>query len=77
MKKTIYIITILLITGILTGCAKVETESNIESDTENNYEQIEEITGSDNSEEDDITLDDTIEVDFSYEYTEDIRVDVN
>lgn len=85
MKKTIYLITILLLTGLLSGCGKAETESNtepntepnIESNTENEYYQSEDVTGSDNSEEDDIKLEDTIEIDFAYDYTEDIKADVN
>ena len=59
-------------TGFCVGCGKAEIESN----TESQYSQSEDRTGSDNSEEDDIELKDTIEIDFNYDYTEDIKEDV-
>lgn len=73
MKKVIYMMLILSMTVFLTGCEKEETESNPESQ----YSQSEEQIGSDNNEEDVITLKDTIEIDFAYDYTEDIKADVN
>jgi len=66
LKKTIYMMSILLIAGLLAGCGKTEIESNTESTTH-----------SDSSEEEDTELKDTIEIDFSYDYTEDIKADVN
>ena len=39
MKKTIYFIMILLITCLLAGCAKTETEPNVELNTELNIEK--------------------------------------
>ena len=78
MKKVIYMITILILTGFLAGCGKVEIESNTEStNTESTFDQSEEFISAENSEEDDIELKDTIEVDFTYDYTEDIKADVN
>lgn len=73
MKKAIYMLIILLMTGFCVGCGKAEIESN----TESNYSQSEDHISSDNSEEDDIELKDTIEIDFTYDYTEDIKADVN
>lgn len=73
MKKAIYMMTILLMAGLLIGCEKVEIESNSESE----YSQSEEAISSDNSEEDDMELTDTIEIDYTYDYTEDIKADVN
>lgn len=73
MKKAIYMLIILLMTGFCVGCGKEEIESN----TESKYSQSEDHISSDNSEEDDIELKDTIEIDFTYDYTEDIKADVN
>ncbi|MBE5921597.1 MAG: DUF1311 domain-containing protein [Lachnospiraceae bacterium] len=72
MKKEIYMMTTLLMIGLLVGCEKVEIGSNNES----TYSQSEEPTSSDNS-EDGIELKDAIEIDFTYDYTEDIKADVN
>ena len=73
MKKVIYMMILLLMTGILAGFEKGEIESN----TESKYSHSEEQNGFDNSEKDDIELKDTIEIDFTYDYTEDIKADVN
>ena len=73
MKKVIYMILILLMPGFLAGCEKEETESKPEIQ----YFQLEEQIASDNSEEDAIELKDTLEIDFTYDYTEDIKADVN
>jgi len=77
MKRAIYLITILLITGLLIGCSKEKTESN----NENQYSQTEELTDSDNNGEDEIQLNsielsDIKEIDYTYDYTEDIKADV-
>mgnify|MGYP003292864020 CR=1 FL=1 len=101
MKKTIYLIAILLLTGLLSGCGKAEKEPNIESNTEINTQpntesnpesnaeqstesttenedyQPEDITDSGNSEENDIALEAITEIDYGYDYTEDIKADVN
>ena len=73
MKKSIYVMTFLLMTGLLAGCGKEEIESDIES----KYSQSEESISFDNREEDNIELNDTMEIDFTYDYTEDIKVDVD
>ncbi|MBQ6807278.1 MAG: DUF1311 domain-containing protein [Lachnospiraceae bacterium] len=72
MKKAIYMMTTLLMIGLLAGCEQVGIESNNES----KYSQSEEPTSSDNS-EDGIELKNAIEIDFTYDYTEDIKADVN
>ena len=54
MKKTIYLLTILLLAGFYAGCAKEKTELNTEN--ENQYSQTEELTDSDNNEGDEIQL---------------------
>lgn len=87
MKKAIYMMTVLLMTGLLTGCEKEEIESNIESEysqtKESTWEEptseesSSEKTSIDTGKEDAIELTDTIEIDFAYDYTEDIKADVN
>lgn len=73
MKKIIYMMLILSMTVFMAGCEKEETESPPES----LYFQSEEQIGFDNNEEAAIELKDTIEIDFTYDYTEDIKADVN
>ena len=73
MKKVIYMMLILSMTVFMAGCEKEETESPPES----LYFQSEEQIGFDNNEEAAIELKDTIEIDFTYDYTEDIKADVN
>ncbi|MBQ3512256.1 MAG: DUF1311 domain-containing protein [Lachnospiraceae bacterium] len=73
MKKVIYMMLILSMTVFFAGCENEETESN----SANQYSQSEEQIGSDNNEEDVIELKETIEIDFTYDYTEDIKADVN
>lgn len=90
MKKAICMIVILGMTGLLGGCGNAETETENKSEYSHEYSHPEEITistGSDNSEENNIELnkiesntvelDNTIEVDFAYDYTEDIKTDVS
>lgn len=73
LKKIIYMMLILSMTVFMAGCEKEETESPPES----LYFQSEEQIGFDNNEEAAIELKDTIEIDFTYDYTEDIKADVN
>ena len=73
LKKVIYMMLILSMTVFMAGCEKEETESPPES----LYFQSEEQIGFDNNEEAAIELKDTIEIDFTYDYTEDIKADVN
>ena len=55
-----------------------EQESSTQMAENTNAEiTSEDFASSDNSEEDDIELTDTIEVDFTYDYTEDIKADVD
>ncbi len=73
MKKIICMIIILLMAECFTGCKKAETESSPEVQ----YVQVEEITDSDDNVVDSVELKDITEIDFSYDYTEDIKADVN
>lgn len=88
MKKAVYMMTVLLMTGLLAGCKKEGTESNIESEysqtKESTWEEpaseessSEKTSSIDTGKEDAIELADTIEIDFTYDYTEDIKADVN
>ena len=73
MKRIICMIIILLMTGCFAGCKKAETELGPESQ----YSQAEEVTNSDDSVKDNVELKDITKIDFSYDYTEDIKADVN
>ncbi len=73
MKKLLCMMAILLTTGLLVGCERVETESDIEYI----FDQTKDSISSDDSEKDGIELTDTIKIDFTYDYTEDIKADVN
>ena len=76
MKIPIYMITFLLLTVYLVGCGKEE----IEFDTEIKYIQSEEFISSESSEEENSEPEDikeTIVIDFTYDYTEDIKADVD
>ena len=73
MKKIIYMTLILSMTVFMAGCKKEETTPN----TESQYFQSEEEIDFDNNAEAVIELKDTIEIDFSCDYTDDIEADVN
>ena len=76
MKIPIYIITVLLLAVYLVGCGKEE----IEADTEIKYIQSEEFISSESSEEEHTepdNINETIVIDFTYDYTEDIKADVD
>lgn len=72
MKKAIYLIITILLTGLLAGCEKEEPKMPIELIPS----RPEESTDSDTIEEA-IELTELIEIDFNYDYTEDIKADVN
>lgn len=69
MRKTIYMLTLVLVMGICIGCDKENTE--IENPTE------EEQSISTSSEKDEFQLSDGLKIDFTYDYSEDIRADVD
>jgi len=73
MKKAIYLLGVFLMAGLLHGCEKIETESNIESEYAHPKESIE----LDSREEEELELKDIIDIDYTYDYTEDIKADVN
>lgn len=69
MKKTIFLLVLVLSMGIYTGCGKENTE------IENS--RMEEQTTPENSENDEIHLDDELNIDFTCDYSEDIKEDVD
>lgn len=69
MRKTIYMLTLVLVMGICIGCDKENTE--IENPTE------EEQSISTSSEKDEFQLSDGLKIDFTYDYSEDIKADVD
>ena len=76
MKMPIYMITVLLLTVYLVGWGKEE----IESDTEIKYIQSEEFISSESREKENTEPEDikkTIVIDFTYDYTEDIKADID
>lgn len=77
-KKRIGIImTLLLVAGLFLGCSsKEETENNAPS-MKNQLSQVEEQSNSASTENNDIEWKDKLEIDFSYDYSEDIKTDVD
>lgn len=69
MRKTIYMLTLVLVMGICIGCDKENTE--IENSTE------EEQSISTSSEKDEFQLSDELKIDFTYDYSEDIKADAD
>ena len=76
MKKRIYMMTLILMAGLYTGCGKEGTESNYLS-TESKASQVEELSISAGGENNDIELNDKLEIDFTYDYSEDIKADID
>lgn len=69
MKKTIFLLVLVLSMGIYTGCGKENTE------IENS--RMEEQTTPENSENDEIHLEDGLKIDFTRDYSENIKEDVD
>ena len=69
MKKAIYLLVLVLSMGIYTGCGKENTE------IENS--RMEEQTTPENSENDEIHLEDGLKIDFTRDYSENIKEDVD
>ena len=67
--------TLIVVTGVLVGCSKERTESN-DLNAKKELSQYEEQTNSESSENNAITLNDELEMDFTYDYSEDIKTDV-
>ena len=76
MKKRIYMMTLILMAGLCTGCGKEGTESNYLS-TESKASRVEELSISAGGENNDIELNDKLEIDFTYDYSEDIKADID
>lgn len=76
MKKRIYIVTLVLMAGLCIGCGKEGAESD-DSGAESGFSRVEEGTNPAGRENNDIELSDKLKVDFSYDYSEDIRADVD
>lgn len=62
--------------GLCSGCGKEEAES-IEQSTESESVQIEEQVEASDKENNDIELDDNLEIDFTFDYSENIKTDVD
>lgn len=68
--------TLILMVGLCIGCGKEETENN-DLSTESKSSQVEEQSKSASRENNDIELNDKLEMDFTYDYSEDIKADVD
>lgn len=75
MKISIYMMALILLAGFCVGCGKEETESK-DLSTKNESSQVEELFNSASIENNDIKLNDKLKIDFSYDYSEDIKADV-
>lgn len=76
MKKRIYMMTLILMVGLCVGCGKEGAESN-DLSVQNKSSQVEEQSSSASREDNDIELNDKLEMDFTYDYSEDIKADVD
>lgn len=76
MKKRLYMMTLILMVGLCSGCGKDETESD-DQNTESNSFQVEEQASSESVENNNIDLNDISEIDFTFDYSEDIKTDVD
>lgn len=76
MKKRIYMITLILMVGLCIGCGKEETKSN-DLSTESSSSQVEEQSTPESIENNDIELNDKLKIDFTYDYSEDIKADID
>ena len=75
MKKRIYRIAFLFMVGLCAGCGK-EGTVNDDLSMESQFSQVEEGSASAGKENDGIEWKDRLEIDFSYDYSEDIKTDV-
>ena len=76
MKKRIYMMILIFIIGFCSGCGEEETDSN-NPDTESETFQVEEQADAVSREDNDIELNDKLEIDFYFDYSEDIKADVD
>lgn len=68
--------TFILMAGLCIGCGKEGTENN-DLGMESKSSQVEEQSNSADRENNDIELNDKLEMDFTYDYSEDIKADVD
>ncbi len=76
MKKRIYVVILISLIGLCSGCGKEKTESNA-LDIEIENFQLKEEANSANRESNEIKLNDKLEIDFGFDYSEDIKTDVD
>lgn len=76
MKRRNYMITLMLIAGLCIGCGNGETEGSDPS-AESSSSQLEEPSNPAGGENNDIEWNDKLNLDFTYDYTEDIKADVD
>lgn len=76
MRKIIFMMTLILTAGLCVGCGKEKTEGN-DLNIESKSSQIEEQSSSISGENSDIALKDELQIDFAYDYSEDIKEDVD
>lgn len=76
MRKIIFMMTLILTAGFCVGCGKEKTEGN-DLNIESKSSQIEEQSSSTSGENSDIALKDELQIDFAYDYSEDIKEDVD
>lgn len=76
MKRRIYIMTFILAVGLFAGCGKEGASSN-DLSAESEFSQAEERSSSAVRESDDVEWNDKLEIDFFYDYSEDIKADVD
>ena len=71
MKKRIYVMTLALMFGLCNGCGKEQ------ADSESKSIQAEEQADAADKTNNDIELNDNLEIDFTFDYSEDIKADVD
>lgn len=71
MKKRIYVMTLAIMFGLCSGCGKEQADSESQSI------QAEEQTETDSKINNDAELNDNLEIDFTFDYSEDIKGDVD
>ncbi|KAI4445835.1 hypothetical protein C823_000352 [Eubacterium plexicaudatum ASF492] len=76
MKKRLYMMTLILMAGLCIGCGKERKESK-DLNIESRSSQVEEQSGPESRENNDIELNDKSNVDFTYDYSGDIKADVD
>lgn len=75
MRKRIFMMTVILTAGICVACGKEETKEN-DLNIESKSSQIEEQSSSTGGKSGSITFEDELQIDFTHDYSEDIKEDV-